>query len=146
MTLHNRRARTACFFLNFRVDRRWPIVFLLCFGLVSYCSSAMPGRVLASNQAGVAEAILWRYQMGREIKGAAVGPDGSVYVGSVDGLICALNGDGSEKWRFDAKASVGDIAIDDAGFIFVAARNLYAPSSKVIAGNGGIYLGGMVQA
>jgi outer membrane protein assembly factor BamB len=66
--------------------------------------------------------------MGREIKGsAAVGPDGSVYVGTIDGVVCALNSDGTEKWRFDAKASVaGDIAIDDAGSIFVAARNLYA--------------------
>ena len=115
-----------------KVDQRQQIVFWLCFGLACLCSFALAGRLLASNQAGDAEAILWRYQIGREVKSsAAVGPDGSVYVGSVDGVVCALNNDGTEKWRFDAKASVaGDIAVDDAGSIFVAARNLYALSPK----------------
>jgi len=130
--IRSKKARADPSFLHLRSDRGRQIVFGLCFGLASYCSFAMPGRALASNHAGDPEAIMWRYQMGREIKGsAAVGPDGSVYVGSADGVVCALNSDGSEKWRFDAKASIaGDIAIDDAGFIYIAARSLYALSPE----------------
>jgi outer membrane protein assembly factor BamB len=42
-----------------------------------------------------------------------------------------VNPDGSEKWRFNAKASVsGGVAVDDAGSIYVSARNLYALSPE----------------
>lgn len=132
LAMRSRIARTARTCVHRRVDQRQQIVFWLCFGLACFCSFAVPGPVLASNHTDDVETIIWRHGVGRQIKSAAaIGPAGSVYVGSIDGVVCALNGDGSEKWCFDTKASVaGDIAVDDAGSIFVAARNLYALSPK----------------
>ena len=44
----------------------------------------------------------WRYQTGGSIRGAspAVGADGTVYVGSYDSYLYAINPDGSLKWRY----------------------------------------------
>jgi outer membrane protein assembly factor BamB len=45
--------------------------------------------------------VAWTYPTGGAIHGCpALGPDGAVYVGSYDGNVYALNGDGSERWTF----------------------------------------------
>lgn len=61
----------------------------------------------------------------------AIGKDGTIYFGSDDNHIYALNPDGSEKWRFKMNG-VDDMdsspAIGEDGTIYVGSRdgNLYA--------------------
>ena len=58
----------------------------------------------------------------------AIGPDGTIYVGSNDGHLYAIDPDtGTEKWRFPSSGSVGDIrsspAVAADGTIYVGSGN-----------------------
>jgi outer membrane protein assembly factor BamB len=46
--------------------------------------------------------VVWRYDLGREVyaPGVALGYDGVVYVGSSDGMLRAVNPDGSLQWGY----------------------------------------------
>ncbi|UCF90618.1 MAG: PQQ-like beta-propeller repeat protein, partial [Desulfobacterales bacterium] len=69
----------------------------------------------------------WAFSTGADvISSPAVGADGTIYVGSVDGHLYAINPDGSQKWRYPSTGNVGDIrsspAVDpDDGTIYVGA-------------------------
>jgi outer membrane protein assembly factor BamB len=54
----------------------------------------------------------------------AVGPDGTIYVGSMSGRLFAFNPDGSEKWRYPSSGVVGSVI-----------------SSPVVGSNGVVYFG-----
>jgi outer membrane protein assembly factor BamB len=54
----------------------------------------------------------------------AVADDGTIYVGSDDGHLYAVNPDGTQKWRFPASGSIGQVQ-----------------SSPIIAADGTIYVG-----
>lgn len=64
----------------------------------------------------------------------AIGPDGTVYIGSDDGKVYAINGaNGSVKWTFATGGAVqSSPAIDSNGTIYVgsAGKGLYAISSS----------------
>ncbi|MCL5096940.1 MAG: PQQ-binding-like beta-propeller repeat protein, partial [Candidatus Omnitrophica bacterium] len=108
-------------------------------GLVSPVVSAS-GAVYFFSGTGIIEAMTlagetkWVFQPGESITGLAIGPDGTVYVSvavpppnpayTTSGLFCALNTDGSERWRLTR-----------------ATEFLAAP---VIAPDGTIYLPGSV--
>ncbi|HWP08586.1 MAG TPA: PQQ-binding-like beta-propeller repeat protein [Polyangiaceae bacterium] len=75
-------------------------------------------------------AIAWSYRAGAPLAApAAVGPDGTVVVGSVDGYLHALRGDGSFRWGYTLRGPlVGRPAIGLHGAVFAAAdpNGLYA--------------------
>ena len=43
---------------------------------------------------------LWRFVAGNDVTAPAVASDGTIYIGSVDNFLYAVNPDGSEKWKF----------------------------------------------
>ncbi len=73
---------------------------------------------------------LWRFGTDDTIRSSPViGVDGTIYVGSNDGNMYAVNPDGTEKWRFETDDSIRSspvIGVD--GTIYVGSRdyNVYA--------------------
>jgi outer membrane protein assembly factor BamB len=55
----------------------------------------------------------------------AIGPDGSVYIGSNDGYVYALNDGISIKWTFKTNNGMGMPAIGPDGWIYVGGLNGY---------------------
>lgn len=109
---------------------------------------------------------IWRYQIKAgaptsNYSSPAIGPDGTIYVGSQDNYLYAVNGDGTLKWRFptgDVVRSSPAIAADGTIYIGSYDNRLYAvnpdgsvkwsyqtggniPSSPAIAGDGTIIFG-----
>lgn len=77
------------------------------------------GRVYAINPDGSRK---WTYNTGGKVDSSpAIGSDGTIYIGSDDGKIQALNsGDGSLKWEYTATGPViGSSAIDEQGNLYV---------------------------
>ena len=71
--------------------------------------------------------LLWQYRVGEEINSTpAIATDGTIYVRSRLYYLCAVNPDGSQKWKFD----FGSYAPESAGL------------SPVIADDGTIYTNG----
>ncbi len=112
------------------IERRTISIASACAAL--FCLLTVGATMVAAESSADAYRILWRFKTGRQILGAAaIGKDGAVYVGSVDGFVYALNSDGSEKWRFDAQAPIEtNITVDDDGRLYVPARSLLAVSAK----------------
>jgi large repetitive protein len=51
--------------------------------------------------------LKWGFTAGNQIRSSpALGADGTIYVGSIDHKLYAINPDGSEKWSFTAGAAV----------------------------------------
>jgi outer membrane protein assembly factor BamB len=77
---------------------------------------------LASLSGQVPGTKLWDLPIGNQVSfSPALGPDGTLYVGSANGSFYAINPDGSQKWQFDAQAPI--------------------QSSPVLAADGTIYFG-----
>ena len=74
----------------------------------------------------------WIYDAGRPISSSpAIGSDGTIYVGSDDGNLQAVNPDGSQKWIYDYHLTAADPlksspAIGNDGTIYVGADDLFA--------------------
>jgi len=121
---------------------------------------------LASNWSWPATASItrrkWRYQTGGEVLSSpAIADDGTVYFGSEDGCLYAINPDGSLKWRYrtgDIVCSSPVIAADGTVYFGSIDRYLYAinangsfrwryrtgdcvSSSPAVAGDGTVYVG-----
>jgi len=128
-------------------------------GTLSFDSSVESGHVYAVNPDGSKK---WGYKTSGEVKGdPAIGPDGTVYVGALDGKIYALRPDGTTKWTYDTGARVwSSPAVGSDGTIYVGSNDhyLYAlnsdgtlkwryqtgdnvTSSPAVGGNGRIYIG-----
>lgn len=81
--------------------------------------------------------VAWRFQAAAPSSGAAaVAPDGSTYVATVEGYVHALAADGAFRWSYNLTgAPLGTPAVDRAGQIYVAtsAQRLYAlrPDGRV---------------
>jgi hypothetical protein len=95
----------------------------------------------------------------------AIGPDGTIYLGSPDGNLYALNPDGAEKWAFYTGSTIQSsaaIGADGTIYIFGTDGNLYAvkpdgtqkwafvtrsgfggASSPAIGADGTIYIGAL---
>ncbi len=68
----------------------------------------------------------WRFRTNGEIESsAAVDPDdGTIYIGSDDGNVWAINPNGTEKWRYDTGAEVESSPLVDLdGTIYVGSTN-----------------------
>jgi hypothetical protein len=73
---------------------------------------------------GTLGTVKWRFQTGYEVRysSPAIGADGTLYVGSRDEFIYALNPDGTLKWRFETGDWVDSSpAIGADGTIYIAA-------------------------
>ena len=76
--------------------------------------------------------VLWEFETGNEVVSSpAIGSDGTVYVGSKDNKLYALNGkSGLKLWEFKTGGAIGDSspAIGPDGTVYVGSgdNNLYA--------------------
>ncbi len=119
-------------------------------GLSPYDTSANPGTEK------------WNFTTGYWIGSSpAIGSDGTIYVGSYDHKLYAINPDGSEKWNYTTNAQIrSSPAIDSDGTIYIGSDDyeLHAinsdgtkkwnfttgglvPSSPTIDSDGTIYVG-----
>jgi outer membrane protein assembly factor BamB len=107
--------------------------------------------------------VKWSYQTGGRIRcSPAIGIDGTIYVGSDDGYLYAINPDGALKWKFNTGNQIWSApAIGSDGTIYInSSYYLYAinpdgtqkwrfsidgwarTSSPAIGNDGTIYVGG----
>ena len=85
--------------------------------------------------------LKWSFETGDGIESSpAIGPDGTVYVGSHDGFLYAVLPDGREAWRFDAGPALYDarwdvwkaimsspaVALDGTIYVYSSADYLFA--------------------
>ena len=72
----------------------------------------------------------WKYETGNWVRSSpAIGDDGTIYVGSDDYCLYAINQDGSLKWKYDTGSELHlSPAIEDDGTIYVGSSDgsLYA--------------------
>jgi outer membrane protein assembly factor BamB len=109
--------------------------------------------------------LKWRFRMQDSAdlcySSPAIGPDGTIYVGSPDGALYAVNPDGTLRWRYLTGGIVRSApAIADDGTIYAGSQDSlvyainpdgvlkwtcktssYVRSSPAIAGDGTIYIG-----
>lgn len=88
-----------------------------------------------SPYAGPPAGILkWRYQTGSVIESSpAIGSDGTVFVGSYDRYLYALNSNGSLKWRYETWGEINSSpAVGSDGTVYVGSidSGLYAINSN----------------
>jgi outer membrane protein assembly factor BamB len=117
------------------------------------------GYLYALNSNGT---LRWRYPTGNFITSdPAIGPDGTIYIGSFDTYLYAMNPNGTLKWRFktgDIIKGQASIAADGTVYISSFDQHLYAlypnngtlkwqmylwgtESTPAIAADGTIYVG-----
>ena len=74
--------------------------------------------------------LLWNFTTGSYVYSSpAIGPDGTIYIGSDDGNLYAINPNGTKKWNFTTGNTVkSSPAIDFNGTIYFRSydNNLYA--------------------
>lgn len=119
-------------------------LFLCCFGLSVYSqmevnpnildSSAWPMRGRDKFHTGrgyseysVLNTVKWGYQTsGTLTSSSAVGHDGTVYFGSGDNYIYALNDDGTLKWRYQTGGGVNTTpAVTIASTVYAGSQDKY---------------------
>jgi len=124
------------------------ILFLIC--LINSSSAQTPGT------------LKWRYETGNMIESSpAISEDGTIYVGSYDDYLYAINPDGTLKWRYQTGNNVeSSPAIGSDGTVYVGSWDhyLYAVNpdgtlkwryqteslirpSPAIGGDGTVYVG-----
>ncbi|MCX6063239.1 MAG: PQQ-binding-like beta-propeller repeat protein [Caldiserica bacterium] len=70
--------------------------------------------------------LKWRYETGSIFASSAIGSDGTIYVGSEDHYLYALNSDGTLKWRYQTGDYVGSSpAIGSDGTVYVGSDDHY---------------------
>lgn len=118
-------------------------------------------RTGRSNYAGPENPHLkWSFEVGGHVwSGPVIAGDGTIYFGSLDGCLYAVNRDGTLKWKYTTEGSVESpiIAADGTLHFISRGNNLYAldsngelkwkfetegrPSSTALAPDGTIYVG-----
>jgi outer membrane protein assembly factor BamB len=96
-----------------------------------YCGSdlnRMTENFYALNPEGTRR---WSYTAGRNVRSSpAIAPDGTIYIGTDRGNICALNPDGSLQWSYQTDGDIiySSPAIGSDGTVFVGTQDnsLYA--------------------
>ena len=85
---------------------------------------------LSSHFGAQTATLRWQFATGGEVWGGpAIGADGTVYIGSDDSNLYAINPDGTEKWRFvTGEAVLGSPAVGADGTVYIGSGdgNLYA--------------------
>ena len=109
-------------FYKFRVHM---VKSILSLSLFIHCAS------LAFAQSQWIIGKKWSFQTGFDVDSSpAIGSDGTIYVGSYDDYLYAINPDGSRKWRFKTGGyvSYSSPAAGSDGTIYVGSEdnNLYA--------------------
>lgn len=86
---------------------------ILLLGVASVASGALPGD------------ILWQYQTGGQVHSSPVlGADGTIYVGSDDSRVHAINPDGSQKWIYATGGVVfSSPAVGADGTVYVGSND-----------------------
>jgi len=74
--------------------------------------------------------LKWKFKTDGEIYSSpAIGSDGTIYVGSNDGYLYAINPDGTLKWKFETDDEVcSSPAIGSDGTIYVCSSKIVFPS------------------
>ena len=119
-------------------------------------------RVMGAEQKYYGATNLWKVRIdGGSRSSPALGRDGTIYIGSWDGYLFALNPEGTERWRFNTGYEItSSPAIGQDGTVYVGCRDrrLYAvdkdgrkrwafktggwvDASPAIGTNGTIYFG-----
>jgi len=131
--------------------KTYAFVFMLLFYLTT-----VPSNVLSEEAS-----IKWSISIGNITSSPAIGFDGTIYVGSLDGFLYAINNDGTFKWTYQTSNKIMSTpAIGLDGTIYVGSHDnlLYAInpdgtkkwtfyttddiiSSPAIDSNGTIYIG-----
>ena len=72
--------------------------------------------------------LVWRFKTGDEIHGhPSIADDGTIYIGSWDDYLYALNPDGTMKWKVGTGWGTSNCqSIDENGVIYVCTDKLYA--------------------
>ncbi len=95
-----------------------------------YKGNAQHTGVLAGRAPERAPRQVWAVKTGGPIAGSpTVGPDGTIYVGSHDGLLYAVSPEGAVKWRFQTGDRIWSTpAVAEDGTVYVGSDddNLYA--------------------
>lgn len=120
------------------------------------------GRAAAEGPAAT-PSVAWRFRTGaRVFASPVIGPDGTIFVGSVDGTFNALSPEGRLLWTYTASAPIfSSAAVSDAGHVYVgcddgtflafhaSGRVLWSDrrdhpfdASPVIGDDGTVYIGG----
>ena len=78
--------------------------------------------------------LKWKFETSAEIDSSpAIASDGTIYVGSYDGYLYAINPDGTLKWRYQTGFWISSSpVIASDGTVYIGSRNyyLYAIGSK----------------
>ncbi len=119
-------------------------------GVSPYNTSENPGK------------LRWRFQTGNDVTSStAIGTDGTIYIGSDDNYLYAINSNGTEKWRFQTDDNIrSSPAIGYEGTIYFGSGDKcfyainpngtlkwkvnidgYVHSSPVIGSDGVLYFG-----
>lgn len=83
-------------------------------------------------EGGAPGTLKWSFETGGDIDNSspAMAGDGTIYVGSEDSYLYAVNPDGTQKWRFETNGDVDDStpAVGDDGTVYVGSydNHLYA--------------------
>ena len=113
------------------------ILLLAAFGvadaqLMEYAAWPMRGRSAMHSGTGLIAApdnsvAVFKYQTGNAIDSSpAVGPDGTVYVGSDDHYLYAVNADGSPKWKYQTGDAIkSSPAVGPDGTVYVGSDDTY---------------------
>ena len=97
--------------------------------LISFWGLGLLWLLIASTSGQTPGTKLWEFPTGGEVTSSpAVGVDGTLYFGSMDGKLYALNPNGTKRWDFAADAGIeASPAVDVDGTIyFLAGTNAYA--------------------
>ncbi|UCH89619.1 MAG: PQQ-binding-like beta-propeller repeat protein [Thermoplasmata archaeon] len=78
--------------------------------------------------------LIWKFETGGKVKSSPIiGPDGTIYVGSEDRYLYAINPDGSTKWKYKTWLNIEStpaISSDGTIYIFSKDGSLYAIDSN----------------
>ncbi|HZF13577.1 MAG TPA: PQQ-binding-like beta-propeller repeat protein [Thermoanaerobaculia bacterium] len=98
-------------------------------GMASFRGNPEHTGVYASPALRLPWQVRWRFPTGGPVRSSPVLAGGTIYVGSGDGTLRAVDpGSGKERWRFPAGGAVDSTPAVAGGTVFVAARDrrLYA--------------------
>ena len=105
----------------------WAVLAVLLF---------LPGPAYLAYQEYLRRAVLlWEFPAGRKFGHLAIAQDGTIYAGSDERFLYAINPDGTEKWRCDSgyKGSVNRPVIAENGIIYAIGYD----ESRATPPNGG---------
>ena len=99
--------------------------------------SAGEGVLAVNTQFAVPSLLKWEVEVGRvEYGSPVVGPDGSVYVGNLQGELVAISPEGQERWRrtfFNGSRILSTPAVAADGSIFVVTTHRLLPEDDFVS-------------